>query len=268
MKQTGKQIGIVELLEWAYRHELPKAERPGDGMSASASSSWGMVASYGVLGTVIDAQINRFGVVPVGMDEGDPHPDAMAVAAAVGGLASSRVSISEEWTPFPDWVDADGLVEHAVARIRPRLASMRGEEIQTMLIARAVLGRKPVWRGDEPGRAMIMHGGKPAWFMKAAGQDAWGNPVEREVDGYNYRSCRPRAGAYRKYRLTDDVAGLAIDRFRRTVWALAVRHVAQHVAGQLSSHQLSAEVPTLAPWAAVAGLAGRGDPPHAVSLFS
>lgn len=263
-----KQIGIVELLEWAYRHELPKAERPGCGMSVSAASSWGMVANYGELGTVIDAQINRFGVVPVGMDEGDPHPDALLVAAAVAGLASSRVSISGEWTPFPDWVDADGLVEHAVARIRPRCAAMRGEEIQTMLIARAVLGGRPQWRGDEPGRAMITRGGKPAWFMKEGGKDAYGNPVEREVDGFNPRSRRPRMGAYRKYRLTGDVAGLAIDRFRRTVWALAVRHVGRALDGRLGAHELTYEVPTLAPWAVVAGLTGPAYPPHAVSLFS
>jgi len=263
-----KQIPIVELLEWAYRHELPKAERAGGGMSASAPSSWGMVYNLGILGTVIDAPLNGYGVVAIGMDEGEPHPDAMKVGAAVAGLASARVSVGEDWSPFPEWADADGLVAETVAHIRPRLASMRGEEIQAMLIARAVLGRKPDWRGDEPGRAMITRSGKPAWFMKEEGQDAYGNPVQREVDGFNYRSQRPRKGAYRKYRLSDDVAGLVIDRFRRTVWALSVRHVAQEVAARLSSHELTAEVPTLAPWAAVAGLASRPDPSHAVSLFS
>lgn len=262
-----KQIGIVELLEWAYRHELPKAERAGGGMGAAAPSSWGMVYNLGILGTVIDAPLNGYGVVAIGMDEGDPHPDAMKLGAAVAGLASARVSIGDGWSPFPEWADADGLVAETVARIRPRLASLSGKEIQAMLIARAVLGRKPHWRGDEPGRAMITRSGKPAWFMKEAGQDAYGKPVQREVDGLHPRSKRPRPGAYRKYRLTDDVAGLAIDRFRRTVWALAVRHVAREVAFGLLSHQLSAEVPTLAPWAAVAGLASQPDPSHAVSLF-
>lgn len=95
---------------------------------------------------------------------------------------------------------------------------------------------------------MSAHGGKAAWLMKQPGQDAYGKPNEREVDGFNNRSCRPRPGAYRKYRLTGDVAGLAIDRFRRTVWALAVRHVAQKVAGRLSSHELTAEVSTITPW--------------------
>ncbi|EDQ33937.1 hypothetical protein HPDFL43_05770 [Hoeflea phototrophica DFL-43] len=268
MKQTGKQIGIVELLEWAYRHELPKAERAGAGMSASVASSWGLVYNLGILGTVIDAPTNGYGVVPVSFDEGDPHPDAVIVGEAVAALSSLGVWISDGWSPFPEWADTDGLVAETVARIRPRLAAITGQEIQTMLIARAVLGRKPDWRGEEPGRAMITRGGKPAWFMKMAGKDAYGNPVEREVDGFNPRSQRPKPGAYRKYRLTDDVEGLAIDRFRRTVWALAVRHVARYVAAWLSSHQLTAEVPTLAPWAAVAGLEGQGDPPHAVSLFS
>lgn len=262
-----KQIPIVQLLEWAYRHELPKAERPGGGMSASAPSSWGMVYNLGILGTVIDAPVNGYGVVPIGMDEGDPHPDAMKVGGAVAGLASARISIGENWSPFPEWADSDGLVAENVSRVRPRLASLSGQEIQAMLIARAVLGRKPDWRGAEPGRSMVTKGGKPAWFMKEAGQDAYGNPVEREVDGFNYRGQRPRKGAYRKYRLTGDVAGLAIDRFRRTVWALAVRHVAQRVAGQLSSHELTAEVPTLAPWSAIAGLNGRGDPSHAIRFL-
>jgi hypothetical protein len=262
-----KQIPIVQLLEWAYRHELPKAERAGGGMSASAPSSWGMVADYGLLGTVIDAPINCHGVVAAFLDAGDPHPDAMIVAGAVAGLLRARITIGEAWSPFPEWADADGLVAQTVARIRPRLASIGGGEIQAMLIARAVLGRKPVWRGDEPGRVLEMRGGRPAWFVKEAGRDAYGNAVEREVDGFNPRSGRPRPGAYRKSRLAEDVAGLAIDRFRRTVWALAVRHVAQEVAGRLSAHDLTAEVPTLAPWAVVAGNAGARDPLHAVSLF-
>lgn len=262
-----KQIAIIQLLEWAYRHELPKAERPGGGLGASTSSSWGMVYGLGILGTVVDASINGYGVVPAYMDEGDPHPDALLVGEAVAGLAGARISIGEDWTPFPDWADEDGLVAACVARVRPRLAAMSGKEIQAMLIARAVLGRKPDWRGEEPGRAMVMRGGKPAWFMKQPGQDAYGNPIEREVEGLHPRSRRPRPGAYRKYQLTGDVAGLTIDRFRRTVWALAVRHVAQEVVGRLSSHELTAEVPTIAPWAAASGLVSPADPPHAVSLF-
>ena len=262
-----KQIPIVQLLEWAYRHELPKAERPGGGLGASTSSSWGMVYELGILGTVIDASINAHGVVPAYMDEGEPHPDALLVGSAVAGLAGVRISIGDDWTPFPDWADEDGLVAACVARVRPRFVAMTGQEIQAMLIARAVLGRKPDWRGNEPGRAVVTRGGKPAWFMKQPGQDAYGNPIEREVDGLHPRSRRPRPGAYRKYQLTGDVVGLAIDRFRRTVWALAVRHVAQEVAGRLSSHELTAEVPTVAPWMTVSALVPRGDPPHAVSLF-
>lgn len=255
-----KQIPIIQLLEWAYRHELPKAERAGGGIAASAPSSWGMVADYGILGTVIDAPLNGYGVVATFMDEGEPHPDALLVGEAVTGLADARISIGQEWTPFPEWADGDGLVAETVARIRPRLASMRGEEIQAMLIARAVLGRKSAWQGDEPGRAVVTRAGRPAWFMKVASQDAWGNPLEREVDGFNPRSRRPKPGAYRKYRLVGDVEGLAIDRFRRTVWALAVRHVAREVVGDLSNHQLTAEVPTVAPWAVLAGsrLASHG----------
>jgi hypothetical protein len=184
------------------------------------------------------------------------------------GLVDARISIGEDWSPFPDWAYADGLVAACVARVRPRLAAMTGQEIQAMLIARAVLGRKPDWRGEEPGRAMVMRSGKPAWFMKQPGQDAYGNLTEREVDGFNYRSHRPRCGAYRKYRLTEDVAGLAIDRFRRTVWALAVRHVVQEVAGRLSSHELTAEVPTVAPWAAVSGLVSQRTSSYAVSLWT
>jgi hypothetical protein len=80
-----KQIAIIQLLEWAYRHELPKAERPGGALGASTSSSWGMVYELGILGTVIDASINGYGVVPAYMDEGDPHPDALLVGEAVAG---------------------------------------------------------------------------------------------------------------------------------------------------------------------------------------
>ncbi|WP_394689037.1 hypothetical protein [Hoeflea sp.] len=267
-----KQIPIIQLLEWAYRHELPKAERAGGGIAASAPSSWGMVSDYGILGTVIDAPLNGYGVVATFMDEGEPHPDALIVGRAVAELDAVRISIGDGWTPFPEWADADGLVAEAVRRIRPRLASMSVQEIQATLIARAVLGRKPDWRGEEPRRAMVKRGGKPAWFVKVPGHDAYGRPVQHEQDGFNPKSRRPRPGAYRKYRLTDDVSGLAIDRFRRTLWALAVRHVAHQVAsgahGHLSGHQLTGVVPTIAPWAVVAGLGGQGDPFHSVSLFS
>lgn len=262
-----KQIAIVQLLEWAYRHELTKTERPGGRIGPSMSSSWVSVDQYGLLGTVIDASINGYGVVPMFMDEGEPHPDAVLVAEAVAGLADAQISIGDDWTPFPEWADTDGLVAACVARVRPRLLSITGEQIQAMLIARAVLGRKPDWRGDEPGRTMITKSGKPSWFIKETRRDAYGNPIVCEVEGLHPRSRRPKPGAYRRYRLTEDVAGLAEDRFRRTVWALAARHVAQEVAGRLLSHQLTAEVPTLAPWAAVAGLELRGDPSHVVSLF-
>jgi len=262
-----RQVSIVKLLEWAYRQELPKAERPGGSFTGAASSSWGMVADYGVLGTVIDAPVNRWGVVPVHLESGNPHPDAMMVARAVAVLDGARVHLPDGWTPFPEWADSDGLVAETVARLRARLVLISGAEIQTMLIARAVLGRTADWRGEEPGRVMIMRGGKPAWFMKVAGQDAYGNRVDREVDGSNRRSHRPYPGAYRKYRLIGDVEGLVIDRFRRTVWALAVRHIASTVAGQMVEHELTAEVPTLAPWAVVSGMAGQADPLQAMALF-
>lgn len=266
-----KQIEITKFLEWAYRLELPKVERAGDGIGVSVASSWGMVASYGMLGTVIDAPLNSYGVVPVSMDEGDPHPDAMAVAQAVIALGCMRVGIGASWTPFPEWADGDGLVAEAVARVRARMESMAGAEVQTMLIARAVLGRKPDWRGQEPGRVMVMRNGRPAWFMKEAGQDAYGNHTEREVDGWNPRSRRPRPGAYRKQRLTGDVCGLAVDRFRRTVWACAVRHLRRElvsgVYGPLTAHVISDVVPTMAPWAVVSGVEDAGDPCGAVSLF-
>lgn len=252
-----KQTGIIELLEWAYRQELPKAERiSASGLAVvSGGSSWGMVYDFGILGTVIDAPLNGHGVVPVALDEGDVHPDALLIGRAVDGLAGMSVEIAPDWSPFTDWADEDGLVADAVRRRVPRLAALSGREIRTILIARAVLGRKPDWRGEEPGRAIVTRGGKPAWFMKQQRVDHYsGEPFECEVDGFNPRSMRPRPGAYRKFRLTDDVEGLAEERFRRSVWALAVRHVAASVAGRLLAHELSAEVPTLAPWEVAAGL--------------
>ncbi|MBC7280022.1 hypothetical protein [Hoeflea sp.] len=259
MRQTGKQTGIIELLEWAYRQELPKAERAvaSGTQTASAASSWGMVYDFGILGTVIDAPLNAHGVVPIWMDAGDVHPDALIIGRAVDGLAGLSVEIAPDWSPFADWADADGLVAEAVRRRRWRLVKLAGREIRTMVIARAVLGRAPDWRGAEPGRTMVTRGGKPAWFMKQMRIDhSSGMEFECEVDGYNPRSRRPRPGAYRKYLLCDDVEGLAEERFRRSVWALAVRHVAASVAGHLASHELSAEVPTVAPWEADAVAGG------------
>lgn len=257
MIEATRQTGIIELLEWAYRQELPKAERiSASGLAVvGGGSSWGMVYDFGILGTVIDAQLNGHGVVPVALDEGDVHPDALTLARAVDGLVGLSVEIAPDWSPFTDWADEDGLVADAVRRRTPRLAALTGREIRTMVIARAVLGRKPDWRGQEPARAMVTRGGKPAWFLKQKRIDrSSGEEFECEVDGFNIRSQRPRPGAYRKYRLCEDVEGLAEERFRRSVWALAVRHVAAEVAGQLKKHELSAEVPTVAPWETVAGL--------------
>ncbi|WP_152599433.1 hypothetical protein [Hoeflea sp. BAL378] len=270
MTEATKQTGIIECLEWAYRQELPKAERTVSGCdTASAASSWGMVYDFGILGTVIDAPLNAHGVVAVHLDEGDVHPDALTIGRAVDGLVGLSVEIGPDWSPFCDWADEDGLVADAVRRRVLRLAALTGREIRTMVIARAVLGRKPDWRGQEPGRTMVMRGGQPAWFMRQQRTDpSSGVAFDCEVDGFNYRSRRPRAGAYRKFVLSDEVGGLAEERFRRSVWALAVRHVAAEVAGRLTGHALTAEVPTVAPWEAVAGLAAPTSVKMALRLKS
>lgn len=260
-----KQIPIVQLLEWAYRHELPKAERPGGGMSASAPSSWGMVYNLGILGTVIDAPLNQWGVVPSFMDDGDPHPDALTVARAVAGLASARIDVPAGWCPFPEWQDDDGLIATAVNAELPRLAVRDGATVRALISSVAMTGRRLDWSAEEPTRRMVERAGRPVWFIRDVFVDELGREIAREVDGFDQRRRRPKPGAYRKMALSSSIAGDIASRFDRQIWALGVRHVRRAVAGELTAHALTDDVPTLAPWLARSGV--EMDPSHVVSLL-
>lgn len=246
-----RTMTIIEALEWAFQRELPKETAGGGGFGAPGqSSSWGMVADFGVLGTVIDAPVNTWGVVPVMDRDEAPHADAVTLASVLRDVARrATVRVPDGWFPFPGWADARGLVRAEIDRVRPRLERTDTAEILALVAGSAVLGRAPAWEGAvEPGERMVARSGRPAWFMMETGVDGAGAVWSREVDGRCPKTRRPRAGAYRKYELTESVAGEIRARFDRALWALVLAAVAEAAKPRLEAVSLVSEPLRAEPW--------------------
>ncbi len=65
--------------------------------------------------------MNRWGLVPLDTMD-DPHPDALAVAAAVEELGGFEVSLPDGWDPLSDLGDLGAEGQDAVRRGLDRLA--------------------------------------------------------------------------------------------------------------------------------------------------
>lgn len=238
-----KTVSVQKLLEWAFNEELPKAQRENGGGFGPAADFWSRFAE---LGTLVDVSVNAFGVVPDFSGEGDPHPDAVAVAKAVAGIGP--VEMPEDWFPFPDWREALWpLAREAVAEWRREQGGPR--EILPIVISSAVLRRSPAWECDEPKAAIVLRNGRPAWFARETRRDRLtGEDVAVEVDGMNRRTGRPVNGAYRKHALNPDPRAAILDRADYAAWRSVLARLAQTLDGHLSGHRLSADLPIAEPW--------------------
>lgn len=255
-----KTITIEALLRWAYCEELPKAETATVEIgTAVMGSSWDAVAQQGVLlcETVSDGRINSYGVVPVLAWYGqEPHEDAFAVHRAVGELASLDLDVPEGWAPLAGLGLSEEEQDEALRRAMPRLASQNDAGVwrlcgkpAELLRRHAILGGAPHWEAEAPTARFVTVQGKPAWFRKVS-QTIRGKVHWIEVDGYNKRSGRPYADAYRKTVLDPDPAQAAIDRAEYEVWHASLAYLAEVLSepGLLSAHRVLPPAAPARPW--------------------
>ncbi|MGV2188776.1 hypothetical protein ACQZ4Q_08170 [Agrobacterium vitis] len=212
-----------------------------------------MVSDFATLGTLIDKSPNVYGVIAGYTEEGDPHPDALRVGAAVRGLIDFGFDIPEDWSLFPDWPDEHGLVAAEVAQVREEVLikgdRLAGSHMVALVTTCAILNRGPDWHAKKPGEGMVMSpDGKPKWFALSKSKDAFGRSYTLEVDGYNRRSRRPVKGAYRKYQLSCSIRGAILDRLEWQIWQAALSTIYADIQGDLQGHDILPFIPDLEPW--------------------
>ena len=248
-----KTIGITDLLAWAFCQELCKVGAGGDGLTAVSISSWSLTRDMAVLGTLIDRSPNIFGVIPGFIEDGDPHPDALAVGRAVKALDAIGFEIPEGWMPFPEFDDPHGLIAAEVARVvaEVRLKGDRlgGRHLVTLVTGAAILGRGPDWHCDAPTFRLVEMRGKPRWFLTKKVPDSLGRTYEIEVDGFDAKRQRPMRGAYRKYELSRMLRGEILSRLDWQLWQDALSFLADRLSGQVTAHRIAPFFPDRQPWA-------------------
>ena len=252
---------MEELLAWAFVHELPK----GGGINGLANmnsawrmleaSSWGKIASFAELLTVIDG--GRGDVENIFIEQGEPHPDALVIGAAVAALGHCEVAIPAGWNALADWPDADGLAEQAsaltIARYLQRPAASRQAGIVSLVIGSAILGRAPDWSAEPSKVRFVERAGRPAWFVKRSVPHEDGKAYELEVDGFNARTGRPMRGAYRKQELSVNPAGDILSRLDWQIWVAALRRLSA-VGSQMEAHRVEPCGLSMTPWLASEGV--------------
>lgn len=262
-----KTIGIEAFLSWAYREELPKAEA-GTGqaltgaLGGTLAGGWDAVSRQGELmaETVRDGRVNAFGVLPLSIDCGPPHPDALVAHKAVSALDRWDIGLPEDWDPLADMHLSEADRRDAVARAMPRIVVGREgvarfrQRPAELVRHHAIMRSAPGWEAQAPVSKFVLGAnGKPAWFRRVTATEGM-TTFEREVDGFNPRSQRPWPGAYKKTYLDPDPAFAAADRAEYEVWHAALAQVCETLAeAALSDHRVLPSARPGRPWE------GRGD---------
>ncbi|WP_176085750.1 hypothetical protein [Martelella sp. HB161492] len=257
------KLTIKELLTWAFTEELCKEGAGPKAFLGPAmiKSAWSAMSEVETLGTMVDRSPNGFGVIPIDIDLGEPHEDALKVAEAVKALTRHGFDIPDGWQPFPEWDDERGLIAAEVARVlvheKLRGERQTGRHAYNLIVTCAVLKRGPDWFAERPAEKMIMRLGKPAWFMMKQSKDRFGKIHRLEVDGYDRRAQRPKKGAYRRYELDGSLRGAIAARIDWLVWQAALKILERELGGELSRHSLVSMKHDTAPWLGVASVSNQ-----------
>ncbi|MCP1200067.1 hypothetical protein [Notoacmeibacter sp. MSK16QG-6] len=265
---TRKRMPIDRLAAWAFREELPKA------MVGGSSDAFGgrAMETLAELGTLVDLS-NSFGCVPdFSADPGEPHGDAVIFADAVRALRDGEAYLPA--IDACDWLaDLDGLTGDERSRAAAfghaqALHGIEGIGLATLIVRQAMLGRAPDWRGvwmdfdgtvDEkatPVRAWKTRpGGRgPVWRRHVV--DGAGQTVE--VEGYDYRTMRPRAGAWRASELSVDLEWLVSSRMEHDAWGEALAGMVNHLGALMNDHNPVRPVEPKQPWNGASRATVRG----------
>lgn len=278
-KEIGgkRRIGVVKLLAWAWREELPLAQplRSADGLSGPSPprSAWMGMALDSVAQTVSDGRpmLNGWGVAADLSAKREPHPDALLVGTAVMALDDLVFDLPPDWTALPEVRaaitvrgDADALsdaewqaaaqralnrltVTEADGSLRPR------HKVSDIVIAAATRGRAPQLRKASVTRQPVMAAnGRAAWFVREwreIGTHADGSPRmgEVEVNGVQ-KNGKLKPGAYRRFMDDPDPADFMVERAEYEVWRAAMDVLAEDLAGRLSRFEVTGCKLPFLPW--------------------
>lgn len=258
---------IVELLQWAYREELPKTQAAPLG-PAAPRGGWDKVARWAEELSLAGLDDNRFGVVPDLAAVGLPHLDAMVIHAAVVALDRWPLALPDGWNPLGDMPQLGAAGAAAVARALEAMTFVGrdGERwlrrgVGALVFRAAVTGTAPDWRMDAP-RIDVerRENGQAKWFVRelVAFDGAFGRVSEEiERDGWDERAKRPRAGAYQKPVLAPDPVCGIVARGEYEIWRAALDALAGDLAFALSSAVPVAPDGPARPWEAGEGRAAR-----------
>ena len=265
---TKKTVPIDRLMVWAYREELPKA------LMGGSSDAYGgrAMETLAELGTLVDLS-NAYGCVPDSSAEpGEPHPDAKAIADALRAIDDGAAFLPA--INSCDWlVDLAGLTAAereaaiAVGHARAR-TGLQGRGLAALIVRLAMLGHVPDWRGDWLGEAGTVDAGAvptrswktrpggrgPVWRILRSGDD--GETVE--IDGYDYRTMRPKRGAWRVSELSADLGWLVARRMEHDAWGESLGAMRERLSGVLADHVPGAPAERKHPWQAAPKAAIRG----------
>ena len=274
---SKRRIGIVKLLNWAYREELPLAQphRPADGLGGPAKprSAWMGMALDSVAQTVSDGRpmLNGWGVAADLSAKRDPHPDALIVGQAVMALDALVFDLPPDWTARPEVRaaiavrgDADDLTEAewqaAAQRAINRLTVTEADgslrprhKVSDIVIGAATRGRAPQLRKAIVTRQPVMAAnGRAAWFVREwreIGTEADGSPrfAEVETNGVQ-KNGKLKPGAYRRFIDTPDPADFMVERAEYEVWRAAMDVLAEDLAGRLARFEVTGCKLPFLPW--------------------
>lgn len=241
-----KTIGIEALLAWAYRQELPKAAEGSGGGGPGVGTSWGMVAEFAELMTMID-RTNAWGCAPDLTSDAPPHGDAVIVGEAVAALAGGAFTPPEDYDLLGDLADLKDAEKADCHRRGLQRAQISGRDLAVAVARVAMLGRAPQWESHGAPRRRPVLGvkGKPRYFRRIAAPDGNGTI---EVDGYDHVRRRPMPFSYQNYRLDPDPALLVAERAEYQAWVIALGVVAADLDGRLADHKVAAPDLPLWPW--------------------
>lgn len=260
-----KAIGIEAFLSWAYVEELPKAGREPvmlgrtGGGGTGYGGGWDAVSLQGQLlaEMVSDGRPNQYGVLPLAIDCGPPHPDALAAHAAISALDRWEIGFPDDWNPLADMNLADADIADCVGRARGRILTRdkdgreRFRQRPAELVRHhAIMRSEPGWQAKAPIASFVLGGnGKPAWYRKVAVSEGV-TTFEREVDGFNPKTRRPWHDAYKKMLLSPDPMLAAVDRAEYEVWHAALGEVCRTLAvsGTLTGHLVQHSARPARPW--------------------
>lgn len=245
-----KRIDIEKLLKWTYCEELPKG---GSGKGGrGAASPWAMVESFMQLLTKVDD--NEYGVVPtLNPTEGEPHPDALAVYAAVNALDTLSLDLPDGWNPIPE-IDGQGVeTDRVLAAARFGIVHARRSPSQ-IVQKHAILGGSPDWQGEIPKVKPVCNAdGQPIWFMMRVNStlSEGGNAVEfksETPDGWNRNTKAPKAGAYQKFRFDPDPTPVIIARGEYQIWCSCLSVLVEELAEKLEKWEVTGPARAACPW--------------------